>query len=93
MAAIILDKDEEPKREDTPTYAIGVKGSYLIVRVESYEYDELKEWMPFIKWNGYWVESYPLVTTFTCPACYLNDVVRILRSHNYIQKSWGFSVL
>jgi len=44
MAAIILDKDEEPKREDTPTYAIGVKGSYLIVRVESYEYDELKEW-------------------------------------------------
>lgn len=58
------------------------------VLVKSQNFDPLRIWMPWIEWDGCWLESFPLQTTFRVPAVLLEESVRALMTRGfYAQQS------
>jgi hypothetical protein len=53
------------------------------VLVRSENFDPLASWMPWIAWDGCWMDTYPLQTEFRTPAARLADCVQVLMSRGF----------
>jgi hypothetical protein len=53
------------------------------VLVRSENFDPLANWMPWISWDGCWMDTYPLQTEFRTPAARLADCVQVLMSRGF----------
>ena len=56
------------------------------VLVKSENFDPLRDWMPWIIWDGSWLESYPLQTEFKIPIQMVDMTVRVLMKRGFMPK-------
>jgi len=75
-----------------PSYSISEKGGILHVWIRTYNFDELKEWMPFIIWSGYYEESCPMKTQFQAAASHKSEITAILTAKGYSEHDAPFLV-
>lgn len=57
----------------------------MIVCIKTTEYDPLKKWLPYIDWDGTYMESYPMQTSFICPCNKIDYMKEILIDNYFIE--------
>lgn len=61
------------------------KDNITKVSVETYDYDDFKEWMPFVGFDKKFLESWPMQTSFYFNTHRKEEVIRIMCGHGYVQ--------
>jgi hypothetical protein len=56
-----------------------------LLKLTSHSFDNLREWLPWIEWDGHWQETYPLNTLARIPLIYIQETITRLKMHGYIQ--------
>ena len=49
-----------------------------LVKLTATSFLPLRSWLPWLEWDGSWVESHPMQTVARCPIGMVSDTVRIL---------------
>jgi hypothetical protein len=72
-----------PARE-WPSFAVSQSHPrWASVLVKSENFDPLRAWMPWIEWDGSWLESFPLQTTFRVTTNMLEQCVKVLMARGF----------
>ena len=79
--------------DDIPSFQVSnILNDLILVKITRYNYDPFLEWMPFIDWDTYYIESYPMQTEFKIHKNELDKVIKILQSHGYVNNSKLFII-
>jgi hypothetical protein len=69
------------------TFLICERKEVLEIYVSPEDYTPFQELMPYIKWDGHFLESYPMRTNFTAPIKKKQDVMACMLKAGYVLKS------
>ena len=50
-----------------------------LVKLTATSYLPLRAWLPWLEWDGSWVESHPMQTVARCPVGRVSETVQILQ--------------
>ena len=56
-----------------------------LLKLSSSSFAPLRQWLPWLEWDGHWQESYPMQTTARCPVNRLSDTIHVLQQHGFKQ--------
>jgi hypothetical protein len=79
----------QPPKADYPSFSVSQSHPRVAhVLVKSQNFDPLRAWMPWIDWDGCWLESFPLQTIFRVSSARLEMAVQTLMARGfYAQQS------
>lgn len=59
---------------------------FATVYVVTPNYDDFKQWMPFVQFNQIFLESMPMKTSFSCPVEKIEDMKETMKKYGYVEE-------
>ena len=72
---------QPPSYDDyPPSFSVSLNSPHhpAMLKLTATSYLPLRAWLPWLEWDGSWMESHPMQTVARCPIGMLSETVRIL---------------
>ena len=73
--------------DDAPSFSLTLLSPHhpALLKFSSTSFIPLRLWLPWLDWDGSWVESHPMQTTARCPVSKLSETIHLLQQKGFKQ--------